>query len=564
MSSPPLAALHINPPPDPTEGIQRMIALRSMLMNQQREQALLPGQIQQQQQQLQAGALDVQQKQQAIKDQQGLLALYQKHNGDLDKVLQEAPTAGISPQAIQQVQLHNIDVKTKTADLVAKQGTEAARQADLMLGAHDAVDKSPADQKPIMYQQQLASLQRQGVDTSQLPPQYPGDDQFKLLGIVAQGHAKNVENALKAAQTQEAAGRASESQAQTAKINAEINPNNPADKDIAQQKYQDILQRLQSGGMNAITTAEYQWAKAHELSERKSTTQSDTLGVTQTSTSGPSGLAAVGARGAMAPSGSPTPGQASKPGAPAPSVPLGNPYHANPKDSIVDMVGNYKMNPMMLSRLLTKHPDLIGLVGTKYPDWNQAEYNARNAMVTKYTSGSQSKEINAINTAMGHVKELDDSIDQLNNGSLTGLNYIANKLGVATGNDALTVFKTIVHRVGPEIASAYVPGGGGQAERFADEKDFSENLAPNQLHANAAVTVKLLRSKVGALENQWQNTMQRDDFQKRFISPAAQSAFDKFATKGTGALQVGQQVTLKNGKTVKVTAVHPDGSFDAN
>jgi hypothetical protein len=32
---------------------------------------------------------------------------------------------------------------------------------------------------------------------------------------------------------------------------------------------------------------------------------------------------------------------------------------------------------------------------------------------------------------------------------------------------------------------------------------------------------------------------------------------------GAGGVRVGQQVTLKNGKTVTITAVHPDGTFDA-
>jgi hypothetical protein len=210
MSSIPLPALDIKPPADPTEGIQKGMMLRNMMQEQQ-----LRGQ------QIQAGQLENQQRMQSVKDQQTLLGLYQKHNGDLDKVVADAPGAGVSPAAMQQLQLHAMDVKAKTQDLVAKQGTEAARQADLMLGAHDAVDKAPAEQKPTVYQNQILGLRAQGVDISQFPTTYPGDEQFKNIGIAARAHSKMVEDALKSAEQAKNTAQAGEADAETSKIQSE-------------------------------------------------------------------------------------------------------------------------------------------------------------------------------------------------------------------------------------------------------------------------------------------------------------------------------------------------------
>jgi len=152
-------------------------------------------QIKGQMQQQQMGDIQLQQAQQAQKDTETVKQAFMENKGDLDATIKAAAERGVSPQMLTQLQQHALDVKTKVADLVTKQGAIAQQQADLMQGAHDAVDKAPADQKPAIYQQQLQALHRQNVDVSQMPPQYPGDEQFKFIGATVQGHAKQVAQA---------------------------------------------------------------------------------------------------------------------------------------------------------------------------------------------------------------------------------------------------------------------------------------------------------------------------------------------------------------------------------
>jgi hypothetical protein len=115
------------------------------------------------------------------------------------------------------------------------------------------------------------------------------------------------------------------------------------------------------------------------------------------------------------------------------------------------------------------------------------------------------------------------------------LNKIGNAVGInVTGQTAASAFKTILHRVGPEVTAAYIPGAGGEAERIANAQDFSENLPPQTLHNNIATSVKLLRSKVGSLENQYKNTVGRNDFAQRFITPEAQASFQKMSAGQAG------------------------------
>jgi hypothetical protein len=187
------------------------------------------GQGQVQQQQIQAGGLENQSRQMDLDSKRALQKAYMDANGDPDKTTQLAAKYGAQPQALLQWQSSVLDQKMKTLDLVSKQGDIAKVQADAMQGAHDAVSQADPASKPIVYQQQLMGLKQRGIDVSQLPPQYPGDQQFALMGATVKTHSQMVDEALKNSEVQKntaQAGAAVASQgkenADTAKTNAEM------------------------------------------------------------------------------------------------------------------------------------------------------------------------------------------------------------------------------------------------------------------------------------------------------------------------------------------------------
>lgn len=184
---------------------------------------------------------------------------------------------------------------------------------------------------------------------------------------------------------------------------------------------------------------------------------------------------------------------------------------------------------------MAKHPDILAAVHDKYPDWDQTSYQAKNKIVQSYTSGPESRSINAISTALGHSGELGQAIDALGNSNgMNALRSLGNSIGVKIfGDDKVTAFNTIVHRLGPEITTAYIQGGGGEGERISNAEDFAASLGDKQLRGNLAETVKLLRSKIAAQEQQWNNTYKptrpEDDFSTRFLTPGAKDALQKYS-----------------------------------
>jgi hypothetical protein len=199
------------PPVNPLEQQARILAIKNLM-----------GQGQMQQQQIQSGALANQQAQMDVDSQRAFQRAYTEANGDPDKTTQLAAKYGAKPKDLLLWQGSVIDQKMKTLELVSKQGDLAKLQADLMQGAHDAVSQAAPEAKPVVYQQQLMGLKQRGLDTSQLPPQYPGDQAFAMLGATVKTHSQMVDEALKSAETQkntqqanEASATATQKQAQT-------------------------------------------------------------------------------------------------------------------------------------------------------------------------------------------------------------------------------------------------------------------------------------------------------------------------------------------------------------
>lgn len=223
--------------------------------------------------------------------------------------------------------------------------------------------------------------------------------------------------------------------------------------------------------------------------------------------------------------------------------------------AMVKMVGDYKQKSSEITQRMptAAKANFLSALSAAYPNYDENEFPARNKMLTSFTSGAESKSINAINTAMGHVGVLNEAIDALNSGDVKVLNSLANKFGVQVGKTPVTTFNTIVHRVGPELAAAYIQGGGGEGERGTTAADFDPSLGAAQLKSNTAATVKLLRSKIGALEKQWNGTMKPgtpdQQFQSRFITPEAQSTLDRLAPQGSAGGGKGISVTDPRGVT---------------
>lgn len=164
MASIPLPALSVRPPADPSEMAEKFIALKGMIAQQQQQAALMPGAQQIQQQQIQAGALENQSRQQDMDARNALNKAYAtsvttdaqgKASFDPDKLqstLATGPAAYKTPEVMEGIskfQKSRVDLQNSTQDLKAK-------QTDMIGGAASAVKAAGYD--PVLAHSLLDSM----------------------------------------------------------------------------------------------------------------------------------------------------------------------------------------------------------------------------------------------------------------------------------------------------------------------------------------------------------------------------------------------------------------------
>ena len=178
------------------------------------------------------------------------------------------------------------------------------------------------------------------------------------------------------------------------------------------------------------------------------------------------------------------------------------------------------------------------------PKYQQSQYPIFQDTEKAFTSGTPATKANALNTMIGHLGVLDQAADALNNGDIQILNRLGNAIGVQVGKTPVTTYDAIVHRLAPEITSAYVTSGGTAGERGVNESDFDSKLGPQQIKSNIGVSAQLADSKIKALQDQYQRgTYGRG--QQKLISDEAETARQRLAGQspvGKAPLKIGDVV----------------------
>lgn len=204
MSSIPLPALGIKPGENPLTGYAKALSIRGEQQQQQMQQEQLKG-----------AHLQNESAQMDIDSQRAITRAYTESQGDLNKTIPLAAQYGAKPDALMKIKTAYLTQQEAALKLSDSQRAQALQSADLVRGAHDQVSALPPEQRPAAYQQALMGLKNAGVDISQMPPQYPGDEAFQISGASIQGHQQMLKDAETIAAT-------NKNNAQTNEANASI------------------------------------------------------------------------------------------------------------------------------------------------------------------------------------------------------------------------------------------------------------------------------------------------------------------------------------------------------
>lgn len=163
------------------------------------------------------------------------------------------------------------------------------------------------------------------------------------------------------------------------------------------------------------------------------------------------------------------------------------------------------------------------------PTYSAATAPVRKATKIAFATGPEARNVNALNTLINHLGEMQDNDKNLPSHSIDLLNAAQNAIVPHLSdeaNSALNNYNIDKTGVGSEAAKAYKGVG---AVSLEEQKDWQKNLSANngpETRAQARQEIaRLVAGKINALESQWSTAFPNEP--KTFISEKAKKALVK-------------------------------------
>jgi hypothetical protein len=184
--------------------------------------------------------------------------------------------------------------------------------------------------------------------------------------------------------------------------------------------------------------------------------------------------------------------------------------------------------------------NLIKMVSQYDPQFDAVNYQARASTRRDFTSGKSAQTINSLNTALGHLNMLDQAGDALSNSDIPAWNYVKNSLASATGQPAPGNFKAAAGLVAEELTRVYRQAGGSEADISRHMADLSASASPEQRRGALYEIAELLKSKLDAMGDQYNQGMGTAQDPLKLLNPHAQTAFQHLLDYGPEGVGIGK------------------------
>ena len=158
----------------------------------------------------------------------------------------------------------------------------------------------------------------------------------------------------------------------------------------------------------------------------------------------------------------------------------------------------------------------------------------------------------SINTAISHLAVMDDLGKALgNNANSQTLNRVKNAVSAEFGGTAPTSVAAAAQIVGSEVTKAIVANGGSSAERDEAARQFSTAKTYPQFKTAIDTYTQLLGGQLETKRNSYQQSLGRDDFDTKFLTPRTRAALG-IPEPAAGGKVGGTGVTLTPGQSHSV------------
>lgn len=181
--------------------------------------------------------------------------------------------------------------------------------------------------------------------------------------------------------------------------------------------------------------------------------------------------------------------------------------------------------------------NMISMVSQYDPNFDAINYQSRAATRKDFTSGASSKNVTAINTAIGHLDSLDKAASALDNGSTPFINSIKNtvlpQLGGTQKAANLRTFQQAKEAVANELMRVFRGTGASSSDTQKWAETINAADSPPALKAAIRSAVDLLDSRITALDVQYKRGMGTTASVMDLINPKTKATYERLHNVGT-------------------------------
>lgn len=159
------------------------------------------------------------------------------------------------------------------------------------------------------------------------------------------------------------------------------------------------------------------------------------------------------------------------------------------------------------------------------PDFNAQNYNPSTSTLKSFTSGPDSKTVQALNNVTNHIAALRALAQAQGNGNVPAFNAAANWWAKQTGQPAPTNFDAAKQIIAGEIVKAIAGAGGGKGDRQTAAQTLYGAQSPAQINGALDTIQGLVGSQVHTLQQKYEQGTGRHDF-PRFLSDVVRKGFN--------------------------------------
>ena len=188
---------------------------------------------------------------------------------------------------------------------------------------------------------------------------------------------------------------------------------------------------------------------------------------------------------------------------------------------VMPPLGMGKQAAQLRSNIMNKAAEQYG-----HLDLASAQQNFKNQSqaMKAFGTGTQGQQITALNTAVGHLSDALDAAQAMDNNSFRPGNKVYNKIRTAFGSDAVTNFDQFKRALAGEVVKS-LTGRVTQSELEDFSNSISSSSSPQQLRTALKNNAEIMGSKLSALKDTGKRLKLKDTDQ--YVSPRSKEALTK-------------------------------------